>query len=126
MLEKTSFIVALFLKCYQKNPSKNDEPCFSAYSQYAASGILFTKQIFGWPFFQREIECFIECLVEYVNARINDQKYILTTVLRENIQKVILQQITNIYLFQNIFSLFFKIFILNVYVLVYYSLLHLC
>ena len=102
-----------------KSPSKNDEPSFSAYSQYAAFGILFTKQIFGWHFFQREIECFIECLVECVQAIINNQKYILITVLRENIQKGILQQMTNVYLFQKIFFLFFKIFELNVYVLVY-------
>ena len=111
-----------------KKRSKNHEPCFSAYSQYAASGILFTKQIFGWYFFQREMEGFIECLVKCVNAGIKDQKYILITVLRENIQKGILQQMNNIYLFQNIFFLFFKIFKLNVYVLVYYNknLLHLC
>ena len=65
MLEKTlSFIMEQFLYYYQKNRHKNDEPCFSGYSQYAASGILFTKQIFGWHFFQREIECFIECSVE--------------------------------------------------------------
>ena len=109
MLEKTfSFIMAQFLLCYQKNRSKNDEPCFSAYSKYAASGILFTKQIFRWHFFQRDIKCFIECLVEYVNAGIDDKKYILITILQENIQRGILQQITNIYLFQNIFFLFFK------------------
>ena len=88
---------------------------------YVASGILFTKQIFVWHFFQREIEYFIECVVECVNAGIDDQKYILITVLRENIQKGIFQQITNIYLFQNIFFLFFKVFKLNFYVSVYYN-----
>ena len=111
-----------------KNCSKNNEPCFSAYSQYTASGILFTNQIFGWQCFQREIECFIECLFECVNAGIDDQKYIFITVLRENIQKEILQQMSKIYLFQNIFFLFFKIFELNVCVLVYYkkNLIHSC
>ena len=61
------------------------------------------------------------------NVGINDQKYILMTVFRETIQKGILQQMTSIYLFQNIIFLFFKIFKLNVYVLVYYNknLLHL-
>ena len=61
------------------------------------------------------------------NVGIDDQKYILITVFRETIQKGILQQMTSIYLFQNIIFLFFKIFKLNVYVLVYYNknLLHL-
>ena len=79
-------------------------------------------------FFQREIERFIECWVECVNAEIDYQKYILITVLRDNIQKGILHQMTNIYLFQNIFFLFFKIFKLNAFVLVHYNknLLHLC
>ena len=89
---------------------------------------LFTKQIFGWHFFQRKIECFIECVVECVNAGLDYEKYILITVLRENIQKEIFQQMTKICLFQNLFFLFFKIFKLNVYVLVYYNknLLHFC
>ena len=62
------------------------------------------------------------------NVGIDYQNYILTTVLRENIQRVILQQMTNIYSFQNIFFLFFDLFKLNVYVLVYYNtnLHHLC
>ena len=61
------------------------------------------------------------------NVGIDDQKYILITVFRETIQKGILQQMTSIFLFQNIIFLFFKIFKLNVYVLVYYNknLLHL-
>ena len=61
------------------------------------------------------------------NVGIDDQKSILITVFRETIQKGILQQMTSIYLFQNIIFLFFKIFKLNVYVLVYYNknLLHL-
>ena len=128
MLEKTSFVMAQFSQYYGKNRSENNKPCFSAYSQYAGSGILVTKQIFGWHFFQKEIECLIECLVKCVNAKIDDQKYILKTVLQENIQKGKLQQVTNICLFQNIFLLFFKIFKLNVYVLVYYNknLLYLC
>ena len=70
----------------------------------------------------------MEWLVECVNARINDQKYILITFLRENIQKGTLQQMTNIYLFQNsyfilffIFFIYLKIHKLNVYVLVYYN-----
>ena len=110
----------------KKSQQKRSTLFFS--SQCAASGILFTKQIFGWHLFQREIECFIEYLVECINAGICDQKYILITVLRENIQKGILRQMTNIYFFQNIFFLFFKIFKLNAYVLVYYNKiwLHLC
>ena len=51
---------------------------------------------------------------------IDDQKYILIKALRENIQKGILQQMTKIYLVHNIFF-FFKIFKLNVYVLVCYN-----
>ena len=51
---------------------------------------------------------------------IDDQKYILIKALRENIQKGILQQMTKIYLVHNIFF-FFKIFKLNVYVLVCYK-----
>ena len=43
-----------------------------------------------------------------LNPGIDDEKYIFMTVLRENIQKGILQQMTNIYSFHNIFFLFFK------------------
>ena len=83
---------------------------FSAYFQYAASYFIHKADFWLAFFFQREIECFIECLVECVNAGIDDQKYILTTVLQENIQKGILQQMININFSQNIFFLFFKIF----------------
>ena len=110
MLEKTlCFIMAQFLKCYQKNRSGNDEPFFCL---LPVCCLLFYSQsrFLAGIFFQREIECFIECLVECVNAGIDDQKYILTTVLQENIQKGILQQMININFFQNIFFLFFNIF----------------
>ena len=110
MLEKTlCFIMAQFLKCYQKNCSGNDEPFFCL---LPVCCLLFYSQsrFLAGIFFQREIECFIECLVECVNAGIDDQKYILTTVLQENIQKGILQQMININFFQNIFFLFFNIF----------------
>ena len=79
-----------------KNHRENDDSCFLAWYQCLA---FYSQSSLLQHLFPKEIKCFIECVFECVNAGIANQKYILTTVLQENIQKETFEQIANIYLF---------------------------
>lgn len=66
-----------------KNCVANDDLCFLAWSQCPASGILLTD--FYLAFFSERNRIFHRMRIQMCNAGIDDQKCILTTVLRENI-----------------------------------------
>ena len=66
-----------------KNCVANDDPCFLAWSQCPASGILLTD--FYLAFFSERNRMLHRMRIQMCNAGIDDQKCILTTVLWENI-----------------------------------------